>query len=346
MILSEDKNFTGASWIDYSTSTTFTFKNSINEVKIVYCKVRDATWNESRIKYDTITLDTVDPEVEARTLTSPNGGESWSGGSNQKITWGGITDANLKENPIKLEYSTDSGSSFNTISENVENDGEYLWTVPNIDSTKVRVKLTAYDLAGNEASDVSDADFEIQAAPPPQKLKLPKTGQTRKFAAGDDGDLQMGLAWPVPRFTHIGDGTIKDNLTGLVWTQDGNLMVTRDPSFDMDDAAGDGMVTWQHALDYVAKLNKEAYLGYTDWRLPNVVELRSIIHAGVTDTAEWLEEEGLANVESGFYWTSTTYASDPDWSWKLFLGDGTTFPSEKSGVPSKMGYVWAVRNGE
>ena len=98
---------------------------------------------------------------------------------------------------------------------------------------------------------------------------------------GQDGEIQAGVAWPNPRFTDIGNGTVTDNLTGLMWTKDGNVMASRDPGFDTDgDTLNNGAVTWQHALDYVAKLNTEAYLGYTDWRLPNVIELESLVHAG------------------------------------------------------------------
>ena len=48
-------------------------------------------------------------------------------------------------------------------------------------------------------------------------LGLQKTGQTTSYATGDDGDLEQGIAWSLPRFTNNGDGTITDNLTGLMW---------------------------------------------------------------------------------------------------------------------------------
>ena len=66
-----------------------------------------------------------------------------------------------------------------------------------------------------------------QAAPPEgkgQKVKtvpLARTGQITSYAPGDDGDLQMGVANPTPRFTDNRDGTVTDRLTGLTWTQDG-----------------------------------------------------------------------------------------------------------------------------
>lgn len=51
----------------------------------------------------------------------------------------------------------------------------------------------------------------------PGGAPVPRTGQTTSYAPGDDGDLQKGVAWPVPRFTDNEDGTVTDNLTGLIW---------------------------------------------------------------------------------------------------------------------------------
>ena len=68
-----------------------------------------------------------------------------------------------------------------------------------------------------------------------------------------------GLAWPDPRFANHADGTVTDNLTGLMWTQQINQL------------APYGMA-WQDALDHVARINAglAANYGYTDWRLPNI----------------------------------------------------------------------------
>jgi len=43
-----------------------------------------------------------------------------------------------------------------------------------------------------------------------------KTGQTTSYSTGDDGDLEKDVAWPNPRFTNNSDGTVTDNLTGLI----------------------------------------------------------------------------------------------------------------------------------
>ena len=93
---------------------------------------------------------------------------------------------------------------------------------------------------------------------------VPKTGQTISFGTGDDGDLQMGAKWPNPRFTDKEDGTITDNLTGLTWLKDANCMATNYPGFDNDDTVGDGQVTWQHSLDFIADLHCDALLWNRD----------------------------------------------------------------------------------
>lgn len=65
---------------------------------------------------------------------------------------------------------------------------------------------------------------------------------------------------------------------------------------------------WQSALDYVACLNDNAYFGYNDWRLPNVNEVESLVHAGQSSTAAWLNNQGFTNVQDNYYWSSTTHA--------------------------------------
>ncbi len=58
--------------------------------------------------------------------------------------------------------------------------------------------------------------FESATGPP---APVAKTGQTDidTTVPGEDGVLAKGVAWPSPRFTDNGDGTVTDNLTDLIW---------------------------------------------------------------------------------------------------------------------------------
>lgn len=91
-----------------------------------------------------------------------------------------------------------------------------------------------------------------------------------------------GTFGPPGPFVLNGDGTVTDIQTGLMWSRDANVMASRDPGFDQDYVLRDGGVTWQHALDYIARLNAEGYLGYSDWRLPSVADLETLVNTEAT----------------------------------------------------------------
>jgi photosystem II stability/assembly factor-like uncharacterized protein len=153
-------------------------------------------------------------------------------------------------------------------------------------------------------------------------IALPSTGQTTCYdtsgnviacaGTGQDGDIQAGVAWPVPRFIDNGDQTITDNLTGLIWQKDGSTPTV--------GSCTGGAMTWQSALDYVACMNANNYLGHNDWRLPNRIELESLVHDGQPDQASWLNAQGFVNTQGFFYWSSTTAALNPVVAWCVYFG--------------------------
>jgi len=170
-------------------------------------------------------------------------------------------------------------------------------------------------------------------------IALPKTGQTTSYAAGDDGDLEGGVAWPNPRFTDNGDGTVTDNLTRLMWLRNANAF---------------GAVNWATALNTCATLNNgEAGLtdgsNEGDWRLPNLNEIQSLVHRGVYDpaipntagTGQWSESDPFTGVQSTFYWSSTTGAGYTDGAWGVVLIGGNVNATAKTGL----NLVWPVRGG-
>lgn len=181
---------------------------------------------------------------------------------------------------------------------------------------------------------------------------LPKTGQTICYnssgviitcpGTGQDGELQMGVSWPSPRFTDNLDGTITDNLTGLMWAEDANDMAATYPSFDTDLPLGNGVVTWQHALDYVTMLNGVNYLGYSDWRLPNFNELMSLQNQG--DGLNWLTTSGFINADAltQVFWSSTTYEASQDYAKIVNDVYGVCGSQPKTSINY---FTWPVRAG-
>jgi hypothetical protein len=167
-------------------------------------------------------------------------------------------------------------------------------------------------------------------------LVLSKTGQTTCFDAsgaaiacsgtGQDGELQTGASWPTPRFVDNGDQTQTDKLTGLVWSKNANPAAATK--------------NWQSALDYIKALNSSNYLGYSDWSLPNVNELKSLVNQGQSSVT-WLNGQGFSSVQSSnVYWSSSSYASNVTTAWGVGMEGGFVGNGYKS---SYDGYVWPVR---
>jgi len=130
-------------------------------------------------------------------------------------------------------------------------------------------------------------------------------------------------------FTDNGDSTITDHATGLMW---------------MQDDSGEGM-TWQEALEYAE--NKE-FAGYSDWRLPNIKELQSIV-----DYERAPGATGTAAINPAFHSTHIqNEAGEPDFP---YFWSGTTHASVRNGTSAAyisfgraMGYfngVWQDVHG-
>jgi hypothetical protein len=98
-------------------------------------------------------------------------------------------------------------------------------------------------------------------------------------------------------------------------------------------------VTWSAALDYAGSLS---LCGFPDWRLPNVNELESLVNAAVTNTAVWLNTRGFYNVQSNYYWSSTTYTGGTSYAWVVDMWQGYVYSSYKS---FDYYYIWPVRSG-
>ncbi|MCP4409427.1 MAG: DUF1566 domain-containing protein [Gammaproteobacteria bacterium] len=178
----------------------------------------------------------------------------------------------------------------------------------------------------------SSTDVGDQCPPPDATSPLPKTGQTNSHEDYDDGDLQRGTDWPSPRFTDNGDGTVRDNMTGLIWTKSADLL--KEAVFWVD-----ALAFCNGLSDATSKLTDGSESG--DWVLPNVNELASLVDRGETDPAlEGGTESPFLNVFSGGsdYWTSTSEPGDK-FPWVVDFYYGKTSPTIADNAR-----VWCVRD--
>ena len=138
-----------------------------------------------------------------------------------------------------------------------------------------------------------------------------------------------GDTYGVNQFVENGDGTITDEATGLMWMQ-------ADSGESMD---------WEAALAYAQTQNEANTLGYSDWRLPNVKELQSIVDYDYAPDAqdsaydgpaldpmfsvsEITNEAGIADYP--YYWTSTSarFQSNGDFYYAWYVAAGRAVDGE------------------
>ncbi len=134
-------------------------------------------------------------------------------------------------------------------------------------------------------------------------------------------------------FKDNNNGTVTDLTTNLMWQQCSEGYTT---STDKCDTAGATVLfTWETAISTCESLTLG---GFTDWRLPNIKELKSI--ADMSKYAPAINRNYFPNTQSTGYWSSTTNASVADYAWILNFYYGNTVSDGKRAV---WGYVRCVR---
>lgn len=163
---------------------------------------------------------------------------------------------------------------------------------------------------------------------------IPQTGETTTVPldpapVGSDGNLTKGTVWPNPRFTQGTGATancITDNLTGLTWLRDGSL------------ANGGSTLNWESAINIA---RNGSWCGYSDWRLPNIREIMSLINYSQQYTT-WLTDAGFVNLATTLYWSSTTMPSNSTKAWTGSPKNGYNSEQTKTSASS---YMLPVRGG-
>lgn len=137
----------------------------------------------------------------------------------------------------------------------------------------------------------------------------------------------------LPFSAHYKDGArvIHDKNTGLFWE-------IKSPDSSAVNFCDD-TYTFEGAKKYAEKLNAEKYCGFSDWRVPNKDELRSVVDYEKSGLA--IDDDIFEYCKATDYWTENVYNMQPYFAWVIFFGLG-------SGIAKSVNTehcVMAVRGG-
>ncbi|EGB15110.1 serine/threonine protein kinase [Pseudodesulfovibrio mercurii] len=148
------------------------------------------------------------------------------------------------------------------------------------------------------------AEPEPTVCPRPRSAPL-KAGLKQARAAFGLDELWRPECYAHGDFADRNDGTVLERTRGLVWERHGS----RYP------------LTWERANAHVARLNKSAYAGRTDWRLPTVAELATLF-TGRTEPGEFCLEPAF-DPQKARLWSADRKAFTAAWY-----------------VDAELGFVW------
>jgi hypothetical protein len=116
-------------------------------------------------------------------------------------------------------------------------------------------------------------------------------------------------------YTDNGNGTVTDSATGLVWQKCSAVQGTTVGNCSTGSISS---YTWSNAIIYCEGLTLG---GRSDWRLPSINELRSIVDYGKSSYPT-IDSTSFPNTQSYNYWSSSTYAQNTDYAWNVDFGYG------------------------
>jgi len=120
--------------------------------------------------------------------------------------------------------------------------------------------------------------------------------------------LMIGLSISLFAELSKSENIVTDSRTGLQW----------------QDNATPATMNWNSAIDYCEALILEQH---TDWRLPNIRELTSIMDD--TKTNPSIDITVFVNIQPNRYWSSSTVVKYPDYVTNVYFGDGSVVPDDK-----------------
>jgi hypothetical protein len=142
----------GFTWLPIEDKTpsdgsySWTVPNTPSDSCLVrICDIDDSLCDQSD-SFFTITVENV-------TIITPNGGENWCAGDTETINW-----SSIDVDSVKIDYSTDGGANWTSITQKWPSHADYPWPVPEIFSDSCLVRVCDID---DSPCDQSDSFFSI-----------------------------------------------------------------------------------------------------------------------------------------------------------------------------------------
>jgi hypothetical protein len=131
----------------------------------------------------------------------------------------------------------------------------------------------------------------------------------------------------IGQYIDHGNGTITDTKTGLMWKR-----CSEGLSGVNCENGETGKYTWD---DAVSPFKNLAYAGYSDWRLPTIDELKTLLYCsnGVNNRGNCndgserptVNQQAFPNTKATFFWSGSPYAGDSDYAWYVNFGSGGSY---------------------
>jgi hypothetical protein len=181
-------------------------------------------------------LDVAPPSVA---VTSPNGAELLTTGTNATLTWSASDNAAVTAVDLELSRAG-AGGPYETVATGLANSGTYNWSVTGPATSNALLRATARDAATNSAQDVSDAAFSIADPTGVEDGPVSALALAPVWPNPARGGVRFGFALPQEASVHIGihdvqgrellvlaDGTYPAGRHALDWT--GRARLALDP---------------------------------------------------------------------------------------------------------------------
>jgi len=141
---------------------------------------------------------------------------------------------------------------------------------------------------------------------------------------------------PTADFVDNGDGTVTHSKTGLMWKRCSEGQVWNGTTC----AGAAARYSWQGGLQQAEVLNNTGgFATFTNWRLPNIKELNSVVEVQCTYPA--INATIFPSIGNGVYWSASPYSADATKAWFVqFFNAGFV----EVRVKSWFGYILLVRD--